>query len=815
MSVDAKADLKVSQLIHLIDWNKTSLGPKSSWSETLQTSLNICLNATFPTLIMLGPEMIQFYNDACGRVIGLKHPSAFGQSAKETWKEFWPEIGEMLQTILRDGESLQLQNRPFLMNRMGTPEVCFFTISLSPIVDSSMQVKGIFATIVETTEIISTERAGRKQSEESEVRLRMVIQSTHVGTWEYYPQSGELNWSDECKKIYAIPADTKIDFEIFAKRIHHEDREFVNQEIQKAMQANGDGNYDIAYRILRFGSDEVRWIRAQGKVFFNDQKQCDRFIGTVIDTTDERKAEETLKESELKSRLAIEASGLGSFVWEIPNSNFQFSQRSAEIFGFESVSGLTHKDFLDRIHQDDLEVRFLAHQRMLEIGTLFYEARIVLPDRSIRWFQLNGKLAYDSKGAPRRLYGTIMDITRRKAEAYELEKLVQERARSLEKKHRALQRSEERYHRVIDEVQDYAIISLDPYGIIQTWNKGAESIKRYKEAEIVGKHFSIFYLPEDQERKLPQQLIMEAEQNGRAIHEGWRVRKDGTRFWGSITITALHNNQNEVIGFSKVTRDLTEKKKAEDQMIEYTRQLESKNKELEQFAYVASHDLQEPLRKIQTFSGIIQMNVENAEVVARYLNKIDAASVRLSQLVKSLLDYSRLSNANLYDETVDLNLILLDVKNDFELLIEERKVQIINTRLPIVKGHAIQLCQLFANLIGNAIKFSRDAPVVTISYQTVSRAEVKNNPGDLKHERYAEISFRDNGIGFDQKYESKIFTIFQRLHGRHEFEGTGIGLALCRKIMLHHDGYISCESTPGEGATFYIYFPNEIVRESL
>jgi PAS domain S-box-containing protein len=813
--LDAKAELKVSQLINFIDWEKTSLGPKNRWSETLQTSLGICLNATFPTLIMWGPEMDQVYNDACGAVIGLKHPSAFGQSAKETWKEFWPEIGEMLQAILSNGESFLLENRPFLMNRTGTPEVYFFTISLSPIADSSKQVKGIFATIVETTEIISTEGARRKQSEESEVRLRLVIHSTHIGTWEYYPQTDELNWSDECKKIYAIPANTKIDFETFAKRIHSEDTEFVNHEIQKAMEADGDGNYDITYRILRFDNDEVRWIRAQGKVFFNDQKQCDRFIGTVIDITDQRNAEEVLKESELKSRLAIEASGMGSFMRELSQSQFQFSDRLAEIFGFESSNNLTQQDFIERLHPDDREVRFQAHQRMLEIGSLFYEARIVWPDESIHWVRFNGKLVYDNKGIPSRLYGTAMDITNQKTEASELENLVRERALSLEKKSRALQRSEERYHRVIDEVQDYAIILLDPNGMIQTWNKGAEHIKRYKEAEVLGKHFSIFYLPEDQERKLPQQLIMEAEQNGRAGHEGWRVRKDGTRFWGSITITALHNSRNEIVGFSKVTRDLTEKKKAEDRLLEYTRQLESKNKELEQFAYVASHDLQEPLRKIQTFSGIIQKNIQSQEAVEKYLDKIDAASFRLSQLVKSLLDYSRLSSASLYDEAVDLNLILLEVKNDFELLIEERNAQIISTKLPIIKGHSIQLCQLFANLIGNAIKFSKEAPLIAISYRTVSKSEVKNNPWNLAHERYAEISFRDNGIGFEQKYESKIFTIFQRLHGRHEFEGTGIGLALCKKIMHHHDGYITCESTPGQGATFYTYFPNEIVRESL
>jgi len=656
---------------------------------------------------------------------------------------------------------------------------------------------------------MSTEKT-HQRSEESEIQLRMIIQSTHIGTWEYYPLSGELNWSEECRNIFAIPAHTKIDFETFAERVHPEDRDFVIREIQKAMRPDGDGYYDIRYRIQRFASDEVRWIHARGKTFFDESRQCDRFLGTVIDITDLRKREESLKESELKSRLVMEASGMGSFVNDLTHVDFRYSGRMAEIFGFGNpASTLSPQQFVERIHSDDLEIRNQAHERMLETGTLFYEARVVWPDESIHWMRVNGKLVFDSKGSPSRIYGTVMDITHQKNEARELEKLVLERTLSLEKRNRDLQRSEERYQRVIAEVQDYAIILLDPNGIIQTWNKGAEKIKRYSEAEIVGKHFSIFYLPEDQQRMLPQQLIAEAEKNGRAVHEGWRRRKDGTTFWGSITITALHNPLNEIIGFSKVTRDLTDKKKAEDQLLEYTRQLESQNKELEQFAYVASHDLQEPLRKIQTFASIMQKNADNKTLVAQYLQKIEIASARLSQLVKSLLDYSRLSAATTYEEPVDLNVTVAGVKIDFELLLEETQTQISSTTLPTIKGHPIQLSQLFANLIGNAIKFRREAPKISISSRRISKEEVKNNPGDLKHNHYLEISFDDNGIGFDEKYLTKIFTIFQRLHPRHEFEGAGIGLALCKKIMIRHDGYLTGESSPGAGSTFYAYFPAE------
>ena len=165
-----------------------------------------------------------------------------------------------------------------------------------------------------------------------------------------------------------------------------------------------------------------------------------------------------------------------------------------------------------------------------------------------------------------------------------------------------LRLSEERYHRMISEVKDYAIILLNEQGIIENWNARAENIKGYSAAEVIGKRFDLFYTVEDRNNGLPDKLLNQAREKGSALQEGWRVRKNGSRFWGTIVITALHSKDGHVIGFSKVTRDLTEKKIAEEKAFAYTAELETQNDELEQYAYVASHDLQEPLRKIQTFA---------------------------------------------------------------------------------------------------------------------------------------------------------------------------------------------------------------------
>ncbi len=227
-----------------------------------------------------------------------------------------------------------------------------------------------------------------------------------------------------------------------------------------------------------------------------------------------------------------------------------------------------------------------------------------------------------------------------------------------------------------EEVQDYAIILLDKDGTILNWNKGAQNIKGYKDEEIIGKNFSVFYLEDDRRNKLPEELIQQAEREGRAMHEGWRKRKDGSKFWGSIVITALHDRDGNIIGFSKVTRDLTERKLAEDTMRQHAAELEMKNKQLEQFAYIASHDLQEPLRKIQTFIQVLEKKLGEPEARQKYFNKINSSAKRMADLIQSVLNYSRLSQNE--DELIptDLNVILENVKADYELQIEEKNAVI-------------------------------------------------------------------------------------------------------------------------------------------
>ena len=591
-----------------------------------------------------------------------------------------------------------------------------------------------------------------------------------------------------------IPTDLeKYGFKKILASIYASGKSFIAPEIS----INHPGNNSFDRIFLKFIYEAL----------LDENKQVTGIMVMADDITEEVKYRKEIEESESRLKIALDSAQMGSFQWNVDESVFHYSEKLANIFGYKDTKGLDHKSFSALIHPDDEIIRVAAHENAFKTGKLFYEARFVWPDNSLHWIRMNGKVIFDDKNAPQSLYGTVLDITSQKLQEEYLEKKVQERTFSLLKSNEDLKQSEERYHSMIDEVEDYAILLLSPEGTILNWNKGAEKIKGYKEKEAVGKNFSMFYLPEDKATGLPNKLINEAATTGKATQEGWRMRKDGTPFYASVVITALHDAKGNITGFSKVTRDLTQRKKNEEKLKQYTEELEIQNDELNQFAYVASHDLQEPLRKIQMFTTLLEQNIDTPSQRQEYLSKIYSSAQRMSDLIVSLLNYSRLSNDGNEFVKTDLNEILREVKIDFEVLIQQKNVSIISDKLPLIKAIPLQMQQLFSNLISNSIKFCEKEPIISIGSRNLSSEEVEKNSMLDPLKTYVELKFSDNGIGFEQEYADQIFIIFQRLNEKHTYTGTGIGLALCKKIMEKHKGHIFAESTPGTGSIFYVYLP--------
>jgi PAS domain S-box-containing protein len=300
------------------------------------------------------------------------------------------------------------------------------------------------------------------------------------------------------------------------------------------------------------------------------------------------------------------------------------------------------------------------------------------------------------------------------------------------------------------------------------------------------------------------------------------LRKDGQYCWHLSRGLPQKNENGMIVMWVGTNTDINDKKIAEQELEnkvqertkelkEANKHLERSNAELEQFAYVTSHDLQEPLRKIQFFNTVLIMrhNENLNEDAKKYIDKVTASAKRMSGLIKDLLEYSRLSKSEMQFEEVDLNKILKNVLTDFELLIAQKKAVIKTDPLPVIDGVSLQMNQLFYNLISNALKFCKKgaSSEIIISVTKLSQKQkLKFSELDMQKEYY-EIIFRDNGIGFNQEYGQKIFTIFEKLNDRSMFGGYGIGLAICHKIVSNHFGLIKAEGKEMEGATFTIIFP--------
>jgi PAS domain S-box-containing protein len=344
---------------------------------------------------------------------------------------------------------------------------------------------------------------------------------------------------------------------------------------------------------------------------------------------------------------------------------------------------------------------------------------------------------------------------------------------------------------MLEVIDDYAILFLDKHGNVENWNKEAEKIKGYKTDEIIGHNFSVFYSEADRRNKLPELLIEEARLKGRAQHEGWRVRKGGELFWSFVTLSAIYDDTNTVVGFSKFVRDLTARRHSEKTTEEYARELELKNKELEQFVYIASHDLQEPLLTVKNFVELFKDEYKDVfdENAMLYLQFIDRSTERMRNLIKGLLDYSRLGGQQI-KTLVDCNALMDSLQNDLFTSIATVGAKIHYEDLPIVYGYETALRQLFQNLLSNSLKFKHPdaAPEIEISI--------------VGHDKFWHFEFKDNGIGIDERYKEKVFVMFQRLHNVADYEGYGIGLSHCKKIVELHGGQISVESIIGKGSAF-------------
>jgi PAS domain S-box-containing protein len=346
---------------------------------------------------------------------------------------------------------------------------------------------------------------------------------------------------------------------------------------------------------------------------------------------------------------------------------------------------------------------------------------------------------------------------------------------------------------MVSEIKDYAIFMLDPDGKVISWNAGAERIKGYSSEEILGQHFSRFYPADDLNKDKAAAELKFAAKEGRIEDEGWRVRKDGSLFWANVVITALRDEGGRLRGFVKVTRDISESKRIEQELELRNAQLLSSNSELEAFCYSVSHDLRAPLRGIDGFSQALLDDYADRldDTGKQYLQRVRTGAQRMAALIDDLLALSRIARAELERQSIDLSEMALSVANDLSRHDRARDVEFVIAPGLEAQADAQLMRTVLENLLGNAWKFTSGR-----SHARIEFGRTQANGGSA-------FFVRDNGAGFDPAHAGRLFGAFQRLHGAAEFPGTGVGLASVQRVISRHGGRVWAESTVNQGATFF------------
>jgi PAS domain S-box-containing protein len=562
---------------------------------------------------------------------------------------------------------------------------------------------------------------------------------------------------------------------------------------------------EVPVVLWREDADVTIYLKLVYEPLWGNDNRINGLLATALEITDqviERKKVEAdrqrLEESEERSRLAIEATEMGTFDWDLKTQEFKYSERLKKIFGGDTKKEFDHNDLVDLIHPDDLPIRNQSVQNCFITGSLKYQVRLIWPDKTLHWVSVYGKISYDENHEPVKMYGTAVDISR--------ERNYQ----------RAIEESEEKFRSLANFLPTF-IWTTDKDGKLTYFNHAITEFSGLSEDEIRQGGWLQLLHPEDRAVSIRQ--LEKAIQSGTDFQAELRFKnKNGEHRWQLGRSVALKSDDGQIqmwIGTSvdihdqkmmaeelekRVARRTAELKQANEELIRA-------NQDLEQFAYVSSHDLQEPLRKILTFSDLVLKKINSDQHEVRlHLEKINTSAGRMSILINDLLNYSKVSKADDKFVSIDLNRVLEDIRNDFEVLITQKQAVVRADNLPVIKGIPIQINQLFYNLVSNALKFSQENPLITISAKDISGAELTAEIPLPRNRDYVELIFQDNGIGFEQIYASQIFTIFQRLNNRAHYSGTGIGLAICKKIAENHGDYIFATSQINMGARFTVYF---------
>lgn len=650
--------------------------------------------------------------------------------------------------------------------------------------------------ILGTVKDITKDKLSTQQLQENEQRLNIAIQSAELGMWELNLKTLEPLYTERYLELLGLEKNDFPNREEILAQIHPDDIDILDNAIQNAHE---NGLLDLEMRTAP-KDKHPRWLKVRGKVFYDELGHPEKMLGTLMDITETKTAFNALQENEERLNIVVEASELGTWDYNIITKEVYFSDRFLQIFGYTNKPNFKLDQIMEHFHPDDNSITEAASKEAGLTGTLRFESRIIWENKSIHWIDIKGKLFFDEHREPTHMVGTIRDITQ--------EKYFQQELLEREKK-----------FRLLADTMPQFVWTGNAAGGLNYFNESVYNYSGLTREEVDKNGWLQIVHPDEQEENI-RSWIHSVQTGTNFLFEHRFRRHDGEYRWQLSRAIPQKDANGNILMWVGSSTDIQEQKiftnELEKQVAQRTKELEKvnndlekSNSELEQFAYIASHDLQEPLRKIQFFAERLEQTMKATDETSKnYYQKIQKASERMKTLIKDLLDFSRLSKLNEAFVATDLNMVIKNIILDFELLIQQKQAIVEIGKLPIVEAIPLQMQQLFYNLISNSLKFSiKDtAPIVKVTCTELSKKDAINHQLNAS-QNYVLIKIKDNGIGFDQEYAQQIFVIFQRLNDVHSYGGTGIGLALCKKIVLAHHGEIYATSKENEGAEFSIILP--------
>ena len=917
-----------TELIRNFDWASTPLGTPDHWPKSLQNTVAMMLSSQFPMFLWWGENLIQFYNDAYRPSLGEngKHPKAIGQFGQDCWPEIWDFINPLIEKVLKKGESSWFDDLLLPIYRNGKLEDVYWTFSYSPVFGDDQKISGVLVVCNETTQKIQQIQEIQGSKEE----LEFAIEATELGTWDLNPETGAFTANARLKQWFGVKPEDAVPLQHAIDAIVPEDQKRVGAAIQKALQFESGGSYDIQYKIYHPVTKGYRSVHAKGKAWFDENGVAKRFNGTLQDISEQKKSEALFRAIieqapvatclfagkdmvvEVANNIMLGYWGADDSVIGLPLEDavpelrgqpylkiledvfttgivytdkaaavvlkidgvldvyyFDFTYKplrntDGEIYGVMNMSINVTQQVLAQKHGEEIQRQILEsfEESPVGIATIdeenltfrtanpFYgqlvgrkPAKIInkplleaLPEMKDQGFDqlirnvIATGIPFVAKEVPviilknDNLETIYVDLTYQPRRDV-TNKIIGILVVAVDVTQQVLSRH------VIEDAQIALKATVD-LAKLATWQLDiATGLFTYSERfgnwlglseEItsIDAFYKVLSKKDRQNFKYAIATILDSESEGLSVTE-YEITNQSTGQKRIVSANAqvFYDAEGKPEHIGGTAQNVTKERQLQNELTfmvkERTRELEMSNQtleisnqELQQFAYIASHDLQEPIRKISVFIEMLESSLGDIQPKSKnYIDKIKSSSGRMINLIRDVLSLSQLSNAIPMFETVDLMQTAAEIINEFELTIEQKNALVTFSGLPVIDAIALQMAQLFGNLISNSLKYSKNGirPEISITGSLLTDEEKLQYPHH-KSELY-KIEFSDNGIGFDQQYAEKIFNIFQRLHVKNEFAGTGIGLAICKKIIQNHNGYISAEAVDGHGAIFTVILP--------